>query len=76
MANINHERKEAIVFKAKELRTEWLHSRKVHRARQLAANVAVRKAWIGSDTASTRHNQLNDRSVSLSAYTSFEFQQS
>lgn len=73
MTIINRERKEAIVRKAKELRTEWLHKRKAHRDRQLAANVVVRKAWIDSDTASTRQDRLNDRYVSLSASTSIEF---
>jgi hypothetical protein len=50
MAIVNREKMEALVRKAKTLRTIWLLEREEHRAEQLAANVEVRKVWIESDS--------------------------
>lgn len=58
MASVNRERLEALVRKAKALRTVWLLDREEHRAEQLAANVEVRKVGIESDSISAKQGPL------------------
>lgn len=58
MAVVNREKMEALVRKAKALRTAWLLTREESRAEQLAANVEVRRVWQESDSTRSLQSQL------------------
>lgn len=46
---VNGQRIAVLAGKAKPSPTDWLLARKEHRAKQLAANVEVRKLWAEAD---------------------------
>lgn len=60
MASVNREREEALIRKAKDLRTAWILEREENRAKQLAANAEVRKVWGESDSIWVGQDELAD----------------
>jgi hypothetical protein len=58
MAIVNGEKMEALVRKAKALRTVWLQAREEHRMEQLAANVKVRRVWVEAAPTWARQSRL------------------